>query len=344
MTNRVSAFGLCAALLAVGAGVTHAHDASQAPALRGSSDAASGPPAERQKRQAELEAIETELRNNAANRTKLDAEIAAIREDRAKLNGDLFATVDRMRGIEQRLSATEQRLAALQVNEQAIRRSLQARSRLIGEVLAALQRMGRKPPPAIFVRPEDILEAVRASIALGGTLPELRAETQALARDLTDMVRLRDAIGLERTRIASEVEGLARERVRLGALVDARQAALRATEKSAGDEAKRAAELARQAGSVRELLQKIESDIRTASRQAEEARRQEEARTRETQGRLAALAMRDPARLSPKVAFAEARGALQMPVEGAVMRGFGAFDETGAPARGQSIESRPDRL
>ena len=201
--------------------------------------------------------------------------------------------------------------------------------------------MGRKPPPAIFVRPEDILEAVRASIALGGTLPELRAETQALARDLTDMVRLRDAIGLERTRIASEVEGLARERVRLGALVDARQAALRATEKSAGDEAKRAAELARQAGSVRELLQKIESDIRTASRQAEEARRQEEARTRETQGRLAALAMRDPARLSPKVAFAEARGALQMPVEGAVMRGFGAFDETGAPARGQSIEFAP---
>jgi septal ring factor EnvC (AmiA/AmiB activator) len=158
------------------------------------------------------------------------------------------------------------------------------------------------------------------------------------------MVRLRDAIGLERTRIAGEVDGLAKERVRLAALVEARQLALRATEKSAGDEARRTAELARQAGTVRELLQKIESDMQTASRMAEESRRQEEARAREAQGRLASLAMRDPARLSPKLAFADARGALQMPVEGALLRGFGAADDTGAPARGQTIESRPGSI
>ena len=40
--------------------------------------------------------------------------------------------------------------------------------------LRALQRMGRRPPPAVLVRPEDMLEAVRASILLGAVLPELR--------------------------------------------------------------------------------------------------------------------------------------------------------------------------
>ncbi|MET0605317.1 MAG: peptidoglycan DD-metalloendopeptidase family protein, partial [Beijerinckiaceae bacterium] len=107
---------------------------------------------------------------------------------------------------------------------------------------------------------------------------------------------------------------------------------------------RRAAELARQAGTVRELLQKIESDMQTFTRQAEETRRQDEARAREAQGRLASLAMRDPARLSPKLAFADARGALQMPVEGALLRGFGAADDSGAPARGQSIDSRPGSI
>ncbi|MBN9064590.1 MAG: peptidoglycan DD-metalloendopeptidase family protein [Rhizobiales bacterium] len=296
---------------------------------------------ERRRRQQELETIETAIRDNAAARARLESEIASIRGDRARLNTELLSTAERMREVEQRLSAIEARLAALQTSETAIRQSLQARRGLIGDVLAALQRMGRKPPPAIFVRPQDILEAVRASIALGAVVPDLRAETEALAKDLGDLVRLKEAIGLERTRIAGEVETLAGDRVRLAALIDARQSELKKSEQAFGDEARRAADLGKQAGTLRELLQKIESDALAAMRQADQARRAEEARKREEQGRLASLAMRDPARLSPKVAFADARGTLQWPVEGAVKSSFGLVDDTGAPARGQSIETRP---
>jgi septal ring factor EnvC (AmiA/AmiB activator) len=42
-------------------------------------------------------------------------------------------------------------------------------------VLAALQRIGRHPPPAIMVRPEDALQSVRTAIMLGAVLPEMRA-------------------------------------------------------------------------------------------------------------------------------------------------------------------------
>ena len=51
--------------------------------------------------------------------------------------------------------------------------------------------MGRRPPPAVLVRPEDMLEAVRASILLGAVLPELRVETETLATDLAELVRLK---------------------------------------------------------------------------------------------------------------------------------------------------------
>ncbi|MBN8488817.1 MAG: hypothetical protein J0M20_13990, partial [Burkholderiales bacterium] len=129
--------------------------------LRGSAS----PPAasqieERDKSRAELEAIEKSIRDNGELRRKLDAEIESVRADRGRLNTSLIATADKLRASEQRLGALELRLSTLEGSERAIRDSLASRRDLIAEVLAALQRMGRKPPPAIFVRPEDILASV----------------------------------------------------------------------------------------------------------------------------------------------------------------------------------------
>jgi hypothetical protein len=47
---------------------------------------------------------------------------------------------------------------------------------VIVEILAALQRIGRQPPPALIVKPEDALQAVRTAIALGAVVPEMRAQ------------------------------------------------------------------------------------------------------------------------------------------------------------------------
>src|SRR3712207_6921099 len=65
--------------------------------------------------------------------------------------------------------------------------------------------MGRRPPPAVLVRPEDMLEAVRASIMLGAVLPELRVEAEILATDLTELVRLKEAITADRTTLNGEL-------------------------------------------------------------------------------------------------------------------------------------------
>ena len=94
----------------------------------------------------------------------------------------------------------EQRLQTLTASEAAIRRSLESRRGVIVEVFAALQRMGRRPPPAVLVRPEDMLEAVRASILLGAVLPELRARDRDPRRRSR---RTRAAQGGDRARPAT---------------------------------------------------------------------------------------------------------------------------------------------
>lgn len=330
-------------MAAAGCGVALTQEASP-DAARGNMPPAAAPiqerAQERDRSRAELEAIEQSIAANVALRKKLEAEVESVRADRGRLNTSLIETADKLRAGEQRLGALEIRLSALEGNERAIRESLAMRRDLIAEVLAALQRMGRKPPPAIFVRPEDILSSVRAAIALGAVMPELRAETQTLSNDLQSLVRLKEGIAGERNRIAQETRVLQEDRLRLAGLVEARQQQLRETEKSAGAESQRAAALAKQAGSLRDLIQKFESEIAAATRAAEQAQKAEEERAREMPGRLASLAAKDPARLQPKISFAQAQGSLNLPVSGAILRKFGDPDEAGAATRGITLAGR----
>ncbi len=300
--------------------------------------------AEKQAREAELKAIEARIAGNAEARAKLEAEIAGIRADRAALNQALIDATSRAQATERRIGALEERLALLQGSEAAIRRSLEGRRGLIAEVLAALQRIGRRPPPAVLVRPEDILEAVRASMLLGAVVPDLRQEIEILGTDLAELVRLRNGIANERKAMAGELEQLAGERRRLSSLVEARREREASAARDA--EAQRGAgqELASQAKGLREFVERIEKEISVANKAAEAARQALEAQTREQRERMTALAFRDPARLAPKIAFAEARGMLPLPAAGSRLRGFGESDGAGGTSRGISLATRPNAL
>jgi len=296
---------------------------------------------QRATRDAELKAVEQELATNSAARARLDAELREIRADRTRLNMALIDTTRRLQATEGRIAALEDRLASLASSELAIRRSLDGRRGLIGDVLAALQRMGRRPPPAVLVRPEDVLDAVRASILMGAVLPELRSEVEALAGDLAELVRLSDQAARDRASVATEFAQFAEERQRLAGLVEARRVREATAEGEAAASQRRALAFGREAAGLRELIEQLEGDITAATRRAEEARLSAEAQTRETRERMAQLAFRDPSRLAPQSAFQDLRGQLLLPVAGSQLRGFGAADGYGGTARGISYTTRP---
>lgn len=329
---------LAAALILAGGGIGRAQPAGPAadPAQRAAESAE-----ERARRERDLKAVTDAMALSAEARRQLEAEIAEIRTDRARLNAALVETAERLSAAEDRVRAVEGRLQVLAGSESAIRRSLDSRRALIVEVFAALQRMGLRPPPAVLVRPEDMLAAVRASILLGAVLPELRAEADTLATDLAELVRLRTAIAADRAALAGELATLRAEQERVAALIRARQARLAEAERTAGAERERAEALARQAGTLKELIDRMEREIAGSRKAAEEARKAAEAQLRESRERFAQAAFRDPARLAPKVPFPETRGLLPMPVSGQVARAFGAPDGYGGTTRGISVATRP---
>ncbi len=301
-------------------------------------------------RQNELRGIEDFLKASDDQRRKLEAEIETIRNDRARLNKAMLDTTARVQSAEIRVAEAEKRLDATTGSEEAIRRSLDSRKGTIVEVLAILQRMGRKPPPAVLASPDDMLQAIRTSMLLGSVLPELRSEAEILAADLRDLVNVRRTAAAERDDLAKEVATLAGERQRIGALIDARQSSIGEIERALEAERSRARDLARQALDLKELITRMESEVASAGKAAEAARKADE-----TNRRTAALTPADPrqkppspyrdsARLAPAVAFADAKGLLPMPVSGSLVKKFGAPDGFGGAEKGISVATRPNAL
>lgn len=294
-------------------------------------------------REQELEAVRSEQKKAAETEAKLKGEIETIGEDRRKLNQALIDAAARGRATEDRIAETESRLAPLDASELRVRSSLANRRETIVEVLAALQRVGRHPPPAIMVRPEDALQTVRTAIMLGAVLPEMRAQADQLAADLSDLVRIRKEIGEEKERLGGDVASLKEEQRRISLLIEERQKKQADTERALETGRQKSITLARQVDNLKDLIAKVEQSLdaaNRAARQAEEAAREQAKESAKTGDRTDLAALKDPGRLAPAVAFASARGQLPLPVNGARIKDFGAPDSAGGTEKGIILATR----
>jgi septal ring factor EnvC (AmiA/AmiB activator) len=267
----------------------------------------------------ELDSALARQRESVDSQAKLRIEIEALSEDRRKFNQDLIGTAARVRDVETNIDATRARLVPLDEQEELLRKSLNERRDVIVEILAALQRIGRQPPPALIV------------------LPEMRAQADSLAGDLADLVRVRKQIVDESNRLSGDLSLLGHEQLRLTLLIDQRQKNEASAEQALNTERQHAAVLARQVDSIKDLIAKLEAGLDPATRAAHDAAHAiaDDA----TQPQLAALS--DPGRLTPAVAFPDMRGHMHLPVNGVPIRAFGGADGVGGTQKGVSIASRP---
>ncbi len=289
---------------------------------------ASGAVGERERRDLELMEINEGLRETEARALELEREIASLAEDRAELNARLIDTAAAIRAYEDGIVRAEARLDTLGLRQTELTERLADRRVVLTDLLAALQRLGRNPPPAVLVRPDDALSAVRSAMLVGAVFPGVRHEADTLSRDLSELIALRREILTERERLALQAEGLASERTQLDTLIAAKQRA-EATARSDLDTARRNAELlAARAASLRDLIAELDAETERLSG------------PRGLSEREIAEALNDPSRIRPAVAFDDARGRLPLPVSGVLLTSFGGDDGIGGTASGLSIGAR----
>ncbi|QPF92108.1 murein hydrolase activator EnvC family protein [Bradyrhizobium commune] len=302
--------------------------------------AAISPDAIKQREQ-ELEAARASQKSAAEAQAKLKAEITSLGQDRTQLNQQLIDTAANVRTVETKVDEAEARLKTLNAREQEMRASLDSRRADIVEVLAALQRAGRRTPPALLVRPEDALQSLRTAMLLGAVVPELRSRAETIAGELGELVSLRKNIAGERDQLAADRDKIRNDQIRLTALVDERQRQQSSREKDLDAENSRAIALSRQVGDLQGLITKMEQDLQSAAKAAEKAAEAKAAANAAASAKSGPAVFKDRSRTTPAIAFAAAKGLLPLPVNGNKIRDFGGSDGLGGVQKGISLATRP---
>ncbi|WP_036839224.1 murein hydrolase activator EnvC family protein [Pleomorphomonas oryzae] len=280
--------------------------------------------AERALKDQELAKLRSSMELSAEKQAEIAAEIAGLSRDQQALNDQLVTSAARVQALEQSITDSEERLARGADNEARIRASLVARRDVLIAVLSTAQRIGRQPPPALVVSPEDALKAVRSAVVVGAVLPEIRLEAEALQSDLDALVTERTRAAAERDRLRADAAAIAEERQRLTLLIDKKKTESEARSADLAAEKARAEELAKHARSLEELIAGMKKAL-PASR---------------IESSPPTAAAPGSGRLGPAIAFADAKGRLILPVRGVNLQTFGDDNGFGGVSQGQSIATR----
>jgi septal ring factor EnvC (AmiA/AmiB activator) len=306
-----------------------------------------------------LDETQQELQSSRVKAEGLTKNLAALREERARLNSELIEAGKRVQASEAKLSKTEGKLAELTEQVNVIQSSITERKEAIVQMLSAMQRIGRTPPPAIVTRRDDALAVVRGAMLLAKVYPELKYQADNLSQELKGLVTLENSIRERRDEQKREADSLTAERTRLDQLLAEKKSKL-AQGKSELTQLKQSAEqLAAQTVNLNELIERLDAQIaksevaqydsEIAAEKALRARLQQEVmatpaneKVVEIKPESTKVAFASPDRLKPAMPFEQAKGTLRLPAQGHEIHGFGDLDAAGTPLKGISLQTREE--
>lgn len=208
-----------------------------------------------------LEMRRNELDAAQARAKFLQGDLAEIKQEREKLNAKLLETASLIQRGEARLTGIEAKLAEIEPQEKVLRADLEQNRGKIAKLMAALQRMGRNPPPVLFTQRQDALQMVRSATLLAFAFPELRKDALALATKLNELVNVTAEIRAERDSLKTETTRLADARTRLSGLVETKKQALSQRQGELEKVRSAAAEISKSVSDLNELIGKLDQAV-----------------------------------------------------------------------------------
>lgn len=150
----------------------------------------------------------------------LSRQVERLKKDQRALSDALIKAAKEERAVANDISEREEKLKEMLKKRKQVHQSLKSRRTEFAEVLSILERMGLKPPPALVVRPEDVLASVRSSVLLGAVVPQMQEKTQALTESLKELTNLSNAITVEYAALKTKMQNQAEQRKHLELLLD----------------------------------------------------------------------------------------------------------------------------
>jgi len=202
-----------------------------------------------------LRQVESNERDRDRDRQAALSEARAARLEIAQLQAQLDALNLAERNGEKNVSDKKLRLAALSVRESQLDAEIGANRAKLARLLSALELLRRDPPPALFVDPGDVRDAVRAAILIRAITPDLEQRARALRGQAESLRKAKRAVDTASEDLFTSESDVADRKAKIEALIAARSA-LEGQDTAAADAAKQDIDaLAARATVLRELSQ-----------------------------------------------------------------------------------------
>jgi septal ring factor EnvC (AmiA/AmiB activator) len=314
----------------------------------------------RKRLEADRSKLEADRESTQRRSQELQSDLEKIASERERINARLVETGRLIQHSEAQLSLIESRLSALEVQEKQLRATLKSQYGAISALLAAMQRMGRNPPPVMATRREDALSMVRSAMLLASAFPEMRGQAATLSEQLSNLLRVKTSIYTEGEKLRTENARLDDARMRLAGLQEAKRQSLSERQAELAQVRQAATEITKSVADLGELISKLDREVaqRTGLGSYEREVAVEQSGPKAASPPPAAgatedgsssvvlapsdrMAMLTPGRIKPAVPFAEARGLLPLPVQGRRVLTYGEKTQYGSQSKGLVIETRP---
>jgi septal ring factor EnvC (AmiA/AmiB activator) len=304
----------------------------------------------------------------------LEADMGQIKADRERLNASLVDTARQVQKSEGQMSTIESRLGELESQETMLRGSLAQRHDSIARLLAAMQRMGRNPPPVMITRREDALTMVRSAMMLANAFPQLRDQALSLATRQNELARVMADIRTEGDKLKAETTRLNDTRTRLAQLMESKKQSLSERQLELEKVRKEAAEISQNVADLNDLIVKLDKAVTdhigkdaapaegvkgsdglevaalpdsklalpgSAVTSSQDAGVKSAGMAAiELAPKGTQIASLNPGRMKPAMPFIRAKGSVLLPVQGRRVLAFGDRTQYGGQSKGLVLETR----
>lgn len=287
----------------------------------------------------ELKKVEKQLEESREKERQLQEKAENLQKELDSLRDDIVKAARSSQDYEEQLSGLETKVADLRKREAALKSQLSTQDQTMLQVLTGLERLAIRPPETVLVQPGDPDETLRSAILLRSAIPALKDRAAALREEIQKLAQVRQEIVSRRKEIGETSTRLDRQNDKLSKLFERKAALVKLTDKERQAAADRAAALAKDASSLRELMARLE--VERKQREDEERRRQEaERQAKEAEAnRLAALGKpKAPEKPVPAERAEEVSGA-GLPARGTLVTRYGDTVE-GGTSKGVVIRTR----
>ena len=207
-----------------------------------------------------LDRIERQMTDDKNRVDTLGQSKLRLVEEQRTLAQNLVRVAASAQQHERNLAQVEQRLAGLETQESKAAHALAGKRGKLASMLAVLQRMGREPPPALIVRPDDAAVAARSAMMLSAVVPAVQGEARRLTGDLLQLRTLRQQVAGQRMALAASANALDRDRRKVESLITQKRDLAKRTDQALTETSDRLAALAGQARDLRGLIKSLDED------------------------------------------------------------------------------------